>query len=219
MSIFDIMGPVMVGPSSSHTAGACRLGLVARNLMGEKIIAAKINLFGSFLLTGRGHGTDKALVAGLLGFKTDDLRIPDSFRYAAEEGLAFEFGEARLKEANPNTVEFILTGESGRVLEVVGASIGGGRINIEKIDGIITNFSGDYPTLIIRIFDQPGHVAEVTSMLAGKDINIANMQMYRNMRGGEAVMVIECDQEVPDECILWLKKVEGVKDAAYLSLS
>lgn len=219
MSIFDIMGPVMVGPSSSHTAGACRLGLVARNLMGEKIIAAKINLFGSFLLTGRGHGTDKALVAGLLGFKTDDLRIPDSFRYAAEEGLAFEFGEARLKEANPNTVEFILTGESGRVLEVVGASIGGGRINIEKIDGIITNFSGDYPTLIIRIFDQPGHVAEVTSMLASKDINIANMQMYRNMRGGEAVMVIECDQEVPDECILWLKKVEGVKDAAYLSLS
>lgn len=219
MSIFDIMGPVMVGPSSSHTAGACRLGLVAGNLMGEKIVAAKINLFGSFLLTGRGHGTDKALVAGLLGFKTDDLRIPDSFKYAKEEGLIFEFGEARLKEANPNTVEFILTGESGRVLEVVGSSIGGGRINIEKIDGIITNFSGDYPTLIIRIFDQPGHVAEVTSMLASKEINIANMQMYRNMRGGEAVMVIECDQEVPDECITWLKKVEGVKDAAYLSLS
>lgn len=219
MSIFDIMGPVMVGPSSSHTAGACRLGLVAGNLMGEKIVAAKINLFGPFLLTGRGHGTDKALVAGLLGFKTDDLRIPDSFKYAKEEGLAFEFGEARLKEANPNTVEFILTGESGRVLEVVGSSIGGGRINIEKIDGIITNFSGDYPTLIIRIFDQPGHVAEVTSMLASKEINIANMQMYRNMRGGEAVMVIECDQEVPDECITWLKKVDGVKDAAYLSLS
>ena len=219
MSIFEIMGPVMVGPSSSHTAGACRLGLVAGNLMGEKIVAAKINLFGSFLLTGRGHGTDKALVAGLLGFKTDDLRIPDSFKYAKEEGLTFEFGEARLKEANPNTVEFILTGESGRVLEVVGSSIGGGRINIEKIDGIITNFSGDYPTLIIRIFDQPGHVAEVTSMLASKEINIANMQMYRNMRGGEAVMVIECDQEVPDECITWLKKVDGVKDAAYLSLS
>lgn len=116
-------------------------------------------------------------------------------------------------------MEFILTGESGRVLEVVGSSIGGGRINIEKIDGIITNFSGDYPTLIIRIFDQPGHVAEVTSMLASKEINIANMQMYRNMRGGEAVMVIECDQEVPDECITWLKKVDGVKDAAYLSLS
>ena len=217
MAIFDIIGPVMVGPSSSHTAGAVRIGYVSGKLLGEPVKKAVINLYGSFLATGKGHGTQKAIVAGLLGMKTDDMRIPQSFEIAKAKGIEFEFGEAVLKDAHPNTVQLCLIGQSGRQLEVVGESIGGARINIAKIDGIETNFSGDYPTLVVHNLDQPGHIAEVTSMLAHKSANIATMQLYRSARGGEAVMVVECDQEIPKEGIDWLKRVEGIKKVTYLS--
>lgn len=218
MNLFDIVGPVMVGPSSSHTAGTVKIGYAARKLMGEPIISAKINLYGSFLATGKGHGTQYALVAGLLGMKPDDSRIPDSFSYAKKEGLEFTFGEAFLKDGHPNSVELILTGKSGRTLEVVGESIGGSMINIARIDGLDANFSGDHPTLIVHNMDQPGHVAEVTSMLAHKAVNIAKMQLYRANRGGNAVMVIECDQEIPREAINWLVHLEGVVKVTYYSL-
>ena len=148
--------------------------------------------------------------------KPDDIRIPQSIELAKEEGMKIEFGEAILKDAHPNTVQVFLTGESGKTLEVIGQSLGGSRINIAEIDGIETNFSGDYPTLVVHNLDQPGHVSEVTSMLSHKGVNIAYMQLYRANRGGEAVMVVECDQEVPKEGIDWLKKVEGVKKVTYL---
>ncbi|MDD6844230.1 MAG: L-serine ammonia-lyase, iron-sulfur-dependent subunit beta [Clostridia bacterium] len=218
MSIFDVIGPVMVGPSSSHTAGAVRIGYISRKLLGENIVKADIRLYGSFLATGKGHGTRKAVVAGLLGMKPDDMRIPDSLDIAASQGMEVTFGEAQLKEAHPNTVQMFLTGVSGRSLEVVGESLGGSRINIAQIDGINTNFSGDYPTLVVHNLDQPGHVSEVTAMLAHKGVNIAYMQLYRSNRGGEAVMVVECDQEVPQEGIKWLEKAEGVVKVTYLSL-
>lgn len=218
MNIFDIIGPVMVGPSSSHTAGAVKIGYVSRKLLAEPLKKAEILLYGSFLATGRGHGTTLALVAGLLGMKTDDSRIPDSMRIAEERGIEITFGEAELRDAHPNSVQLILTGIDGRKLEVVGESIGGSRINIAGIDGISTNFSGDYPTLIVHNLDQPGHVAEVTSMLAHKSVNIATMQLYRASRGGYAVMVIECDQEVPKESIAWLEHIEGVQKVTYYSL-
>lgn len=218
MNIFDIIGPVMVGPSSSHTAGAVKIGYVSRKLLAEPLKKAEILLYGSFLATGRGHGTTLALVAGLLGMKTDDSRIPDSMRIAEERGIEITFGEAELRDAHPNSVQLILTGIDGRKLEVVGESIGGSRINIAGIDGISTNFSGDYPTLIVHNLDQPGHVAEVTSMLAHKSVNIATMQLYRASRGGDAVMVIECDQEVPKESIAWLEHLEGVQKVTYYSL-
>lgn len=218
MNIFDIMGPVMVGPSSSHTAGAVKIGYISRKLLGEQPVSVKLNLYGSFLTTGKGHGTRKALVAGLLGMKTDDIRIPDAIDIAKEQGMKLEWGEAILKDAHPNTAQLYLTGASGRTLEVIGQSLGGSRINIAEIDGIDTNFSGDYPTLVVHNQDQPGHVSEVTSMLAHKGVNIATMQLYRASRGGEAVMVIECDQEIPQEGIDWLKKVEGVNKVTYLSL-
>lgn len=216
MNIFDVMGPVMVGPSSSHTAGAVKIGYISRMLLGEKVMAANILLYGSFYTTGKGHGTRKAIVAGLMGMKPDDIRIPQSIELAKEEGMKIEFGEAILKDAHPNTVQVFLTGESGKTLEVIGQSLGGSRINIAEIDGIDTNFSGDYPTLVVHNLDQPGHVSEVTSMLSHKGVNIAYMQLYRANRGGEAVMVVECDQEVPKEGIDWLKKVEGVKKVTYL---
>lgn len=215
MELFDIIGPVMVGPSSSHTAGAVRIGYVASRLLGEKPKEAKILLQGSFLDTGKGHGTDKALVAGLLGMKPDDYEIADSLEIAKRENVHIEFGEAMLSDAHPNTAEIILTGESGAVLDVVGESVGGGKINIAKIDGIDTNFSGECPTLIVHNLDQPGHVSEVTSMLAHKSVNIASMQLYRSHRGGRAVMVVECDQEIPRDGIDWLSHVEGVIKVTY----
>lgn len=218
MDIFDIIGPVMVGPSSSHTAGAVKIGHISRKLMGDTIVKARIILCGSFLATGKGHGTDKALVAGLLGMEPDDYRIPNSLELAKLERLDIEFAAGELKNAHPNTAQLILTSESGRKLEVVGESLGGGRINIAQIDGIATNFSGDYPTLIVHNLDQPGHVAEVTNMLAHKSVNIATMQLYRSNRGGYSVMVIECDQEVPSEGVYWLSHVEGVVKVTYLSL-
>ena len=218
MDIFDIIGPVMVGPSSSHTAGAVRIGYIAGKLMGEPIAKAEILLYGSFLATGKGHGTRKALVAGLLGMKPDDMRIPDSFEIAKEHGIEVVFGESALRDAHPNTAQIFLTSVTGKNLEVVGESLGGSRINIAQIDGISTNFSGDYPTLVVHNMDQPGHVAEVTSMLAHKSVNIAAMQLYRAGRGGNSVMVLECDQEVAEEGINWLRHAEGVVKVTYLGL-
>ena len=218
MNLFDIIGPVMVGPSSSHTAGAVKIGYVARKLLGEPISRAEILLYGSFLATGRGHGTRFAIVAGLLGMKPDDSRIPDSFKIAESKGMELVFGEAALADGHPNSVQLILTGVNGRQLEIIGQSIGGSVINIAKIDGLDANFSGDYPTLIVHNMDQPGHVAEVTSMLAHKSVNIATMQLYRANRGGNAVMVIECDQEIPADSIKWLEHLEGVEKVTYYSL-
>jgi len=218
MNLFDIIGPVMVGPSSSHTAGAVRIGYISRKLLGESVQRADIYLHGSFALTGKGHGTDKALIGGLLGMFPDDENIPNSFSIAEECGLQFHFREKHIRDAHPNTVQMILTGTSDRKLDIVASSLGGGRICISKIDGLDANFSGDLPTLIVHNLDQPGHVAEVTSMLSHKSVNIASMQLYRSNRGGHAVMVIECDQEVPPESVQWLKKLEGVEKVTYLAL-
>ena len=218
MNIFDILGPVMVGPSSSHTAGAVRIGLITRRLLSQKPVSAEILLYGSFAATGEGHGTDRALVAGLLGMQVDDPEIPHSFEIAEREGLQFTLSGIDLGDVHPNSVKLELTGESGRTLEVIAASIGGGRIEICEIDGLTANFSGDYPTLIVHNIDQPGHVTEVTSMLAHKSVNIATMQLYRASRGGNAVMVIECDQEIPADALKWLERMEGILKVTYLSL-
>ena len=156
----------MVGPSSSHTAGAVRIGYICRRLLGSAVKQAELFLYGSFLATGKGHGTDRALIAGLLGMKPNDERIPDSFRLAEEAGLEYRFGAADIREAHPNTVKLVLTGEDGKTLEVLASSVGGGRIRICQVDGLEANFYGDYPTLLVHNEDQPGYVAEVTSMLS-----------------------------------------------------
>lgn len=219
MVLTDIIGPIMVGPSSSHTAGAVRIGIVSRKLLAEEVASAKILLHGSFLATGRGHGTDRAIVAGLLGMKVDDPRIPHSFEIARKRGLDFSIGGIDLGDAyHPNSVKMYLKGRQGKELEIIASSIGGGQIRIVEIDGLAVNFSGDFPTLIVHNIDQPGHVAEVTSMLEHKSVNIATMQLNRINRGGNAVMVLECDQEVPREAIRWLAHLEGVIKVTYLSL-
>lgn len=218
MRLFDVLGPVMTGPSSSHTAGAVRIGSTARRLLGEQPAEAEILLYGSFAATGRGHGTDRALVAGLLGMQPDDDRIPHSFSIAKEAGLHFKIGTTNLRGAHPNTAVLRLTGASGRKLEVVGASIGGGRINICQIDGITTNFGGDHNTLIVHNQDTPGHVAAVTTCLSQHGVNIATMQLYRSTAGGYAVMVLECDEPIPDEIAGQLGSQPGIVKVTILKL-
>lgn len=218
MNIFDIVGPVMVGPSSSHTAGAVRIGFVSRKLLGEPVKSVQLLLYGSFLATGKGHGTDRALVAGLLGMLPDDERVPFAFEEAKNAGMEFSFGEANLKEAHPNSVVLKMVGESGRALEVIAASLGGGRMKICKIDGMEANFCAEYPTLIVRNLDQPGCVATVTTLLSMLGINIATLQLYRDSRGGDAVMVVECDREVPRESIMLLEQQDAIERVTYYSM-
>ncbi|MBO5056857.1 MAG: L-serine ammonia-lyase, iron-sulfur-dependent subunit beta [Lachnospiraceae bacterium] len=217
MNIFDILGPVMVGPSSSHTAGAVRIGYISRNLLQDTPVKAVISFHGSFATTGIGHGTDRAIIAGLLGMQPDDIRIPDSFSHAEKMNLSYEFKQVSLRNAHPNTVVLDMRGMSGRTLQVQASSLGGGRIMINKLDGIDVNFTAEKPTLIVHNQDQPGHVAEVTSMLSHKSVNIATMQLYRNKRGGYAVMVIETDQEIPAESIKWLEHLEGIIKVTYIN--
>lgn len=216
MNIFEILGPVMVGPSSSHTAGAVRIGYVCRKLMGEKIVTADIELYGSFLLTGKGHGTPQAIVAGLLEMTPDDARIPDSFEIAKAQELKFTIGEAKLKEAHPNSVLLKLTGESGKELEVIGESLGGSIINIAQIDGLPANISGDYPTLIASNMDVPGMVAKVSKVLFEAKINIAQMHLYRASRGKNSVLIAECDQEIENKTLNDIRDLDGIMKVSYL---
>ena len=214
MDIFDLIGPVMVGPSSSHTAGAGRIGYVARKLLGEKPKSARITLHGSFAATGRGHGTDKAIVAGLLGMHPDDERIPRSFELAWEQGLDFSFELRELRAAHPNTARLDLTGESGKRLSMTGASVGGGRIEVRELDGIALSFSAEKPTLIIRNEDQPGSISIVSAVLANLGINIATFHVNRSSRGGQAIMVIECDSPVPLSTVNTIAAMQGIISAA-----
>ncbi len=219
MSIFDIMGPVMIGPSSSHTAGAAHMGRIARHILGCQPARAELLLYGSFADTGRGHGTDRALAAGLLDFSPDDPRLPLSFQLAEEAGMEVTVGRALLQGAHPNTAVLRLTAPDGRELEVRGASLGGGRVRIEAIDGLEASFSGDLPTLIIRNRDEPGQVAEVAGLLSRRGVNIATMQLYRDMRGGLAIMVIESDQPVERTVVEELKAQPGIVRAIYLDMT
>lgn len=217
MSLFDIIGPIMVGPSSSHTAGAARIGYITRQIMGEDIVHAQIDLYGSFLATGKGHGTDKALVAGLLGMKPDDERIPFSFEIAKERGMEFHFGEAYLRDAHPNTVVLTVTGASGRVRTLEGVSVGGGCIRVNKIDDMEANFTGDYPTLLLRNNDKPGMIQKIVTKLGEFNINIANFTLSKDMKKkGTAITIIECDDPVPAAMVEEISSWEDIGRVIYL---
>ncbi len=218
-SIFDILGPVMVGPSSSHTAGAVRIGLISRQLLGAQPKKAMIYLSGSFAATGEGHGTDKAIVAGLLGMRPDDMRIPDSFGIAKKEKMNFSIEKKEIRGAHPNTVQMILEADGVDSLKIQACSIGGGRIMVNKLDDIDVNFNAESNTLIVHNEDQPGHVAQVANILYQKNINIATMQLFRDKRGGYAVMVIETDQIISDQATEWLRSLEGIIKVTFLNLN
>ena len=200
VSLLDIIGPVMVGPSSSHTAGACRLGLLARCLVGGTPERARVELHGSFARTGEGHGTDKAIVGGLMGFRPDDERIREALGIAEREGLDYKFEKTTLgeeTEIHPNTVR--ITIERGdRSSIMVGSSLGAGRVLVTEIDGYPVEVTGNYNTIVLVAEDIPGSVARIATVLSEDGINIATLRLTRKQRGGEAFMVIEVD-EPPDE--------------------
>jgi L-serine dehydratase len=200
VSLLDIIGPVMVGPSSSHTAGACRLGLLARCLVGGTPERARVELHGSFARTGEGHGTDKAIVGGLMGFRPDDERIRDALGFAEREGLDYRFEKTTLgeeTEIHPNTVR--VTVERGdRSSVMVGSSLGAGRVLVTQIDGYPVEVTGNYNTIVLVAEDVPGSVARIATILAEDGINIATLRLTRKERGGDAFMVIEVDEQ-PDE--------------------
>ena len=218
MNIFDIMGPIMVGPSSSHTAGAVRIGLITRRLLGSQPVSAQLLLHGSFAATGKGHGTDRALVAGLLDMAPDDPRIPRAFALAREAGMELNISTAVLRGAHPNTVLLRVGDSQGREMEVNASSLGGGRVRVNAIDGMEATFTGDYPTLIIRNQDKPGAVAEVSAILSRRQVNIATMQLYRDRRGGLAVMVLESDQPIWAEAVEELRASPGIVRVTYLDM-
>ena len=215
LDIFEILGPIMVGPSSSHTAGAVRIGRMARTLLGARPVRADIGLYGSFAATGRGHGTDRALVAGLLGMKPDDLRIPNSFAAAGEQGLEFTIHPVELREAHPNTAVLTVEGASGRKTCVQAASTGGGRIRVDQLDGVAVNFTGIFNTLILRHWDVPGELAHLTKELSDGGINIANMSLMRDRRGGSVMTIFEIDQPVPEAVRKKLEQVPCVVNVIY----
>lgn len=209
-TIFDVVGPVMVGPSSSHTAGAVRLGALARAIAGAPLASAEVTLHGSFASTGRGHGTDLAIIAGLLGFAPHDTRIPDARMHADAAGMRVTFAEADLGDVHPNTAEMRLVTVEGNAVLVRGSSLGAGDVEITLIDDFPVRLTGELPALGVIHHDQPGAVAAVSARLAAEGINIASMQVFRERRGARALMVIETDTVVVDSVVNALDTLEGI---------
>lgn len=201
LSAFDVIGPRMVGPSSSHTAGAARLAKVASRIAGPDIVDVTFTLFGSFGQTYRGHGTDRALVAGILGLEPDDARLPQAFELAEQCGLAYHFRVSEAETAHPNTVLIQAKNAQGMYTQVKGVSIGGGSVLITDINGVEVELTGEYPTLIVHHMDRPGLIADTTRVLVEDGMNIAYMSVFRKSRGGESFMVIETDQTVPGQTV------------------
>ena len=199
ISIFDVLGPNMVGPSSSHTAGACSIALLARKMLGEPARAVDFTLYGSFAKTYHGHGTDRALLGGIMGFSTDDLCIRDSFRIANERGLAFSFTPNEVEtDIHPNTVDIRMENAAGQVMTVRGESLGGGKMHIVRINGVRVDFSGEYASVVVIQQDKPGVVAHLTKVLSDRNVNIAFMRLFREGKGDTAYSIIESDGTLPE---------------------
>ncbi len=219
-SLFDIVGPNMIGPSSSHTAGACRLGYVAHKLARGKIQEVAFSLHGSFAATYRGHGTDKALLGGVLGLLPDDESLRDAFRLAEERGVKHSFVLTDLgAEQHPNTVRITVTKGDQQRMTMLGSSIGGGNIRITEIDGFNLVFTGEYPTLIIPHIDKPGVVGQVTSILGQRAVNIAFMRVYREHKGKNACMIIETDGAIRDAVLQEIRGIQNVTNATLVSIN
>ncbi|MCD8510844.1 MAG: L-serine ammonia-lyase, iron-sulfur-dependent subunit beta [Bacillus sp. (in: Bacteria)] len=209
-SVFDIIGPVMIGPSSSHTAGAARIGLVARQLFQKEPTWVDFHLYGSFAKTYQGHGTDVALVGGILGFETFDERITEAMKIAKARGIAFSFHEEEAQLDHPNTVKIRL-GDEKQEMELVGISVGGGKVEIKELNGFELRLSGNHPAILVVHNDRFGAIASVSTILAKHEINIGHMQVSRKDVGKEALMVIEVDQNISHEILQEVEALEHVE--------
>ena len=199
ISVFDVLGPNMIGPSSSHTAGAAVIAGLARKLIAPPLKRVDFILYGSFAKTYHGHGTDRALLGGMLGFATDDLRIRESFQIANERGLAFTFTPNETEtDLHPNTVDIRMENAAGQVMTVRGVSLGGGKVKIVRINGVEVDFTGEYSALIVVHWDTPGVVAHITKVLSDHNVNIAFMRLFRESKGHTAYSIIESDGTLPD---------------------
>ena len=219
ISVFDVLGPNMIGPSSSHTAGAAAIALLARKMFHYDLKTVEFTLYGSFAQTYKGHGTDRALLGGIMGFDTDDRRIPDSFSIADETGLSYHFAVNRTEtEVHPNTVDILMSDECGHTLSVRGESVGGGKVRITRIDQVEVDFTGEYSTLIVSQTDRPGVVAHITRVLSEAGVNIAFMRLFRKEKGAEAFTVVESDEKIPWQVTERIRENPLVSDIMLIQL-
>lgn len=199
VSVFDVLGPNMIGPSSSHTAGAAVIAFLAHKMITPPLKKVDFTLYGSFSKTYHGHGTDRALLGGMMGFNTDDIRIRNSFQIAAERGLAYSFTPCESEtDIHPNTVDIRMENTSGQVMTVRGESLGGGKVRISRINGVSVDFTGDYSTVIVVQQDKPGVVAHITKVLSDSNVNIAFMRLFRESKGNTAYTIVESDGRFPE---------------------
>ncbi len=210
-NVLDIIGPVMIGPSSSHTAGAARLGAIARSLLGAEVARASVTLYGSFAKTGRGHGTDRAIAAGVLGMAADDSRLRNSLQIARERGVDVNFAAGEAEGLHPNSALIELWGEGGAHVSVLGSSVGGGQVEVSRIDGMQVRLTGLRTTFVVRHVDAPGLIAGVTEVLAGSGANICDFSLSRQQRGGVAVMTIEVEGDAGADAAARIEAIEGVE--------
>lgn len=215
--VFDILGPIMIGPSSSHTAGAARLAKVASIIAGGKIKKVDFFLHGSFAQTYKGHGTDKALVAGILNMDPWDENLKRSFNIAAEKGIEIKFTETDLGDVHPNTVKFIIVKEDDNITEVTGSSIGGGNILIFNIDGQNVEFTGERPTILTQHKDLPGVISKISAILYDENINIANMRVYRSAKGKMATMALETDNLISEKIMNRISEIEAIETVKFIN--
>ena len=194
ISVFDVLGPNMIGPSSSHTAGAAAISFLARKMIAPPIVKVEFTLYGSFAKTYQGHGTDRALLGGLMGFETDDTRIRNSFQIAQDRGLDYRFTPCTTEtEVHPNTVDIRMENAAGQTMVVRGESLGGGKVRIVRINGVEVDFTGAYSTVIVVQQDKPGVVAHITKVLSDNGVNIAFMRLFREAKGHTAYTIVESD--------------------------
>ena len=219
ISVFDVMGPNMIGPSSSHTAGAARIGFLAQKMINGPLKKVEFTLYGSFSRTYKGHGTDRALLGGIMGFSTDDMRIRNSFEIAEKKGLEFTFTPNELEtDIHPNTVDIHMVNESGQEMTVRGESLGGGKVRIVRINSVQVDFTGEYSAVIVTHQDKPGVVAYITKCLSDRNVNIAFMRLFRESKGNTAYSIVESDGLLPENIAEEIRKSPNVSDVMIIQL-
>lgn len=213
ISVFDVLGPNMIGPSSSHTAGTAVIAHLAQKMINGPLKSVEFTLYGSFAKTYRGHGTDRALLGGIMGFSTDDMRIRDSFRIAEERGLEFNFIVNETEtDIYPNTVDIRMTNVAGQVMSVRGESLGGGKVKIVRINQVKVDFSGEYSAVIVIHQDKPGLAAHITKVISDRNVNIAFMRLFRESKGNTAYTIVESDEHLPEDIAESLRENKHVHD-------
>lgn len=213
ISVFDVLGPNMIGPSSSHTAGAAVIAFLAQKMINGPLVRVEFTLYGSFAKTYRGHGTDRALLGGIMGFSTDDMRIRESFEIARKKGLEFSFlVNEEETEVHPNTVDIAMENAAGQKMRIRGESLGGGKVRIVRINGVKVEFTGEYSAVIVIHQDKPGVVAHITKCLSDRNVNIAFMRLFREKKGEIAYSIVESDGSLPEDVAEKLRENGNVHD-------